>query len=52
MSSVATLERIALAPPEHDDTELLVCVECDCLMNEDDFCTHCEDEEVEADASD
>lgn len=45
MCTVATLERTALAPHEHDDTELLVCKECDCLMNEDDFCTHCKEEE-------
>lgn len=45
MCTVAEQERRALDPHEHDDTELLVCEECDCLMNEDDFCTHCADKE-------
>lgn len=43
MPNVADLEHGALCPPEHDDTELLICEECDCYMDEDDFCKHCEE---------
>lgn len=46
MCSVATLERTALAPPEHDDTEYSLCDDCGCPFTDENFCSHCEDEKL------
>jgi hypothetical protein len=43
MPSVASLERYALQPPEHDDTEQDLCDDCGCPIAEDDYCSYCEE---------
>jgi len=44
MCTVADLERTALSPPEHNNTEHPLCDECGCSFTDENFCSYCGDE--------
>jgi hypothetical protein len=48
MCSLAELERRVLCPPDHDDTELSTCEECNNTLDEDNFCDYCYEERENA----